>query len=78
VDHCFVGSNGGWAGAVGHKGTIYVISVVLVDNENVLVPGDDGRDELASWISVDHAVVALTIRIDGTGANGGGSGGAAS
>jgi hypothetical protein len=44
ADCCFVGGNDGWDGAVGHGCTIYVIAVVLVDNEYVLVPGDAGRE----------------------------------
>jgi hypothetical protein len=57
---------------VGHGCTIDVIDIVLVDNEYVLVPGDAGHEELASWIGVDHAGGALTIGIDGNRAKGGG------
>jgi hypothetical protein len=72
ADRCFVGGNDGWAGVVGHRCTIDVISVVLVYNEYILVPGDAGCEELACQISVDHAGGVLTICIDGTRANGGG------
>jgi hypothetical protein len=72
ADHCFVGGNDGWASAVEHGCTIDVIAAVLIDNEYALVTGDAVREELASLIGVDHAGGALTIIIDGTGANGGG------
>jgi hypothetical protein len=72
VDRCFVGGNDGLAGAVGHRCTIDVVAVALVYDEYILVPGDDGREELACRIGVDHAGGALTVCIDGTRANGGG------
>jgi hypothetical protein len=70
ADRYFVGGNDGWAGAVGHRCTVDVVSIILIYDEYILVPGDAGRDEIACWIGVDHAGGALAVCIDGTGANG--------
>jgi hypothetical protein len=70
ADHYFVGGNDGWAGAVGHRCTVYVVAIILIYDEYILVPRDAGREELACQICVDHAGGALTVCIDGTRVNG--------
>jgi hypothetical protein len=70
ADLYFVGGNDGWVGAVGHGCTVDVIAIILIYDEYILVPGDAGREELACRIGADHAGGALTVCIDGTGANG--------
>jgi hypothetical protein len=73
ADRYFVGGNDGWAGAVGHRCTVDVVSIILIYDEYILVPGDAGREELACRIGVDHVGGALTVCIDGTRANGRGA-----
>jgi hypothetical protein len=70
ADHCFVGGNDGWAGAVGYRCTIDVVAIILIYDEYILVPGDAGREEFACRIGVDHAGGALTVCVDGTRENG--------
>jgi hypothetical protein len=70
ADRYFVGGNDGWAGEVGHRCTLDVVTIILIYDEYILIPGDAGREELSCQIGVYHAGGALTVCIDGTGANG--------